>query len=522
MIGIERSVSSPGANSGNSANPTIQTLKLEDLVLKAATDSTLFNHAFFPKTFRQASPESHKVIDAMLDDPTIPFVNLRCFRGSSKTTKLRAFTAKRIAYAISHTILYIGASEPHAIRSIRWIKNQIERNKLYAGAFGLKPGKVWQEANIQIEHGIDERPIWLLGVGITGNIRGINFDDYRPDLIVLDDVITDENAATLEQRDKINKLILGAVMESLVPQTEEPNAKMAMLQTPLHPEDACALASKSSLWSTYTLSCWTKETEDLPLEQQESSWPERYPTEILRKKKLDALAENRYSVWARENECKLISSELATFRSTWLGRYTEPPVGSSNILVIDPVPPPSERQRMKGLRGKDFEAHVVVGRKGPDFYALDVRESRGHQPNWTVATALELARRWRVMRICLIAVGYETALENLLKVEMARRGVFHAIQILPLRQKEKIARITSNLAGPASQGHVWIGLGGAFASLAAQFEAYGPTYSGHDDALEAFAHGVGELTNPYLELSGEDYFDPIHGQDDFVFARGAP
>ncbi len=500
----------------------VQTLTQEELVLRAAKDSTLFNHAFFPKTFRQSSPASHKIIDEMLDDPTIPFVNLRCFRGSSKTTKLRAYTAKRIAYAISHTILYIGASEPHAVRSIRWVKNQIERNKLYAGTFGLKPGKVWQEANIEIQHGIDERPIWLLGVGITGNIRGINFDDYRPDLIILDDVITDENAGTQEQREKISDLILGAVKESLVPATEEPNAKMAMLQTPLHPDDACARATQSRMWKTYTLSCWTKETEDLPLEEQQSSWPERYPSVQLREQKLLALEENRYSKWARENECKLISTELASFRANWLGRYAETPVGTSNILVIDPVPPPTERQMLKGLRGKDFEAHVVVGRKGAEYYCLDVRESRGHQPNWTVATALELARRYRVMRICLIAVGYETVLENLLRTEMARRGIFHAIQILPLRQKEKIARITSNLSGPASQGHVWIGMGGAFASLASQFEAYGPTYTGHDDALEAFAHGVGELVNPYLELGEDDYTDPYHDSSAFSFARGAP
>jgi hypothetical protein len=74
-----------------------------------------------------------------------------------------------------------------------------------------------------------------------------------------------------------------------------------------------------------------------------------------------AIEENRYSKWARENECKLISTELASFRLPWLGRYDVPPQGGSTVLVIDPVPPPTEKQMLKGLRGKDFEAHVVVG-----------------------------------------------------------------------------------------------------------------------------------------------------------------
>ena len=73
--------------------------------------------------------------------------------------------------------------------------------------------------------------------GITGSLRGINFDDYRPDLIIVDDPQTDETAATLEQRNKVADLILGAVKNSLAPATEEPNAKLVMAITPQHNED---------------------------------------------------------------------------------------------------------------------------------------------------------------------------------------------------------------------------------------------------------------------------------------------
>lgn len=503
-------------------NPQVLTLTQDQLVLKAATDSQFFNHAFFPKTFRMGSPSAHAEMDKLLDSPAHTFVNLRAFRGSAKTTKLRAFAAKRIAYALSHTILYIGASEPHAVRSVKWIRRQIELNRLYSGTFGLKPGKTWTDSVLQIDHKIDDRPIWIMGLGILGNVRGINFDDFRPDLIILDDILTDENTATLEQREKINDLVLGALKESLVPPTEDPNAKMANLQTPLHPEDATARMTASKLWATYTLCCWTEATQELPLEEQESSWPERYPTAYLRRQKELSLEENRYSKWARENECKLISTELASFRAPWLARHSEPPLGTSNVLMIDPVPPPSERQKLKGLRGKDFEAHVVVGRAGNRFYGLDVRESRGHQPNWTVATALELAHKYRVMRICLLAVGYETTLEWLLKTEMARRGIFHALKLVPMHGKSKSARIMAALSGPASQGLVSIGLGPQFATLAMQFESYGPTYSGNDDVIEAFAAGVQELTNPYLELGGDEYEDLAHPDEKFEFARGAP
>jgi len=495
-------------------------LSMPDLVRLAIHDTELFGRAFFPRAIRQKSPQFHRQLDAALDDPTQRYVSFECFRDSAKTTKLRVFTAKRIAYGLSRTILYIGASEDHATRSVRWIKRAVERNKLYAGTFGLRPGAKWTDTEIEVFHGLDERPIWLLGVGITGNVRGINFDDYRPDLIILDDVITDENAATLEQREKINNLILGAVKDSLAPASEEPNAKMANLQTPMHPDDATARMAKSREWHSYRFPCWTEESEELPVDEQISSWEERHPSSTLRGEKILALEENRYSVWAREKECKLVTQELATFRAPWLKMWREPPVGSANVLIIDPVPPPSIRQQAKGLRGKDFESHMVVGRKNGEFYALENRVSKGHQPNWTVANALELARKWHVMRICLVAVGYETVLENLLKTEMHRRLVYHAVIIIPTANKTKFARISSALAGPTSQGKVHVHP--SMSMLIEQFNSYGPTYSGHDDALETLAAGVQELANPYLELAGDENASDVYEDEDFIMPRSAP
>ncbi|MGH7473060.1 MAG: hypothetical protein ACREJW_03890, partial [Candidatus Methylomirabilales bacterium] len=163
----------------------------------------------------------------MLENAKYRYLNVIVFRGGAKTTLLRTYTAKRIAYGISRTILYVGASEPHAVRSIQWLRTQVDKNVRFSSAFGLSPGRKWQENEIEISRGIDGTGAWVLGVGITSNsLRGINFDDYRPDTIIIDDAINDENAATAEQRLKIRDLILGALKESLAPESEEPNAKL--------------------------------------------------------------------------------------------------------------------------------------------------------------------------------------------------------------------------------------------------------------------------------------------------------
>lgn len=497
-----------------------QQVPLSEIVRLAAVNPDLYEHVFFPKTVRQSNAPGHLQMWSLLDDPRKRLVQLRCFRGSAKTTKLRLFTSKRIAFSVSRTILYVGLSEAHAIRSIQWLRSAVERNKLWAGAFGLRPGRKWSDTEIEIYNALDERPIWILGVGITGSLRGINFDDYRPDLIILDDVIDDENSGTMEQREKTSRLIMGALKESLAPTTEEPNAKMVMAQTPLHAEDASAEALKDPQWSTFTFGCWTPETADLPIEFQKSSWAVRYPDETLREEKRAAIFRGKYSIFAREMECKLITPELSSFRPEWLEFWEDVPKGIFSVLVIDPVPPPTPLQMKRQLKGKDSEAHAVVGRKGGEYFALETRESNNHEPNWTVANALELCRKWKCTRILLLAVGYETVLEGMLKREMARKGIYWPVEIVPTEGKSKFARIINALSGTASAGKLRVNR--SMTTFLSQFSEYGPTYTGHDDVLEAVAAGVHALVNPYVELASDDYNEIGERDRDFAFPRNAP
>lgn len=490
-----------------------QGLQFVDLLHLAAVDTNLFNHHFFPRAFRDGDPAFADELNKCLEDPRTRLLAVKMFRGAAKTTRLRAFAAKRVAYGLSKTILYVGASEGHATRSVTWLKNQIEprmggdgtmRQTPYAKAFGLKPGKKWSEHDIEIIQSLpkadgttEERTYWVLGVGITGNIRGINFEDYRPDLIILDDVITDENSATGPQRDKISDLIMGALVNSLAPATEEPNAKLVMLQTPLDPDDASARAERSPEWSTVSYGCWTKATEDLPTDYQQSSWEVRYPTTTLRRQKTSAIIDNRYSIFAREMECKIASAETLSFRKDWLIRLEVIDKWSQCVISLDPVPPPSDAQAAKGMKGKDFEAIGVVARSEGRYGMLAYQTSRGHAPDWTSKVFFEYLRLYRPVGAVLSLVSAERYLRWYLEKEMARKRAFTPIYEAPIGGKSKFARITGALTGPGAQGKLFCMIN--MPELILQWEGYGVGYKGNDDVLEMFANGVAHLMNPYLE-----------------------
>src|SRR6188768_3471044 len=114
-------------------------IDLSEAVRLGAVDSGLFNRVFFPKTARLPSPRIHREVDEVIDS-TDRMVNILMARGWAKTSKLRMYVGKRIAYNMSRTIMFVGASEKHTRRSMRWIRNQVDHNKVYANTFQLKRG----------------------------------------------------------------------------------------------------------------------------------------------------------------------------------------------------------------------------------------------------------------------------------------------------------------------------------------------------------------------------------------------
>lgn len=486
---------------------------VKELIQLCALDTNLFERTFFPKTFRQIPATFARAMNDALDGPE-RYVNLVAFRGSAKTTKARAFAAKRIAYGVSRTILYIGKSENHALRSSRWIRMQIERNSRFRDTFGLRKGTKWQDHEFEVMHGVEEHPITVIAMGVTGSTRGVNVDDYRPDFIILDDIIDDQNAATPDSREKMDRLVYGALWESLAPASENASAKILSLATPQNSEDYVVKAMTDPQWKTIVIPCWTKETMDAPLHLQKSAWPERWSDETLRAEKAAAMARNQLSTWNREKECRITSRENASFRVEWLKRFDLLPKQMNHILVIDPVPPPSEIQVAKGLQGKDYEAFGIIGvgrhfygNEDPSYYLREIMVNKGHEPDWSEWAFEQLTAKYKPLRIVLDMTGYQRTLKWILEKKMRELRRYYAIIPVESASTSKYNRIIQGLLGVCAAGEFYIppdsspeGLANSpgMAQFVSQFTAY-PNVS-HDDALEVAAIGVASLSGQ-LSLS---------------------
>ena len=446
-------------------------LSPQEAIRLGATSLTRYGRIFFPKAFRQTSPTFHDEIGRALNNREARNVAIEVFRDGAKTTLLRAFTSQRIAYGISRTILFVSASQGHSILSLRWIKRQVEHNRLWAETFQLKKGSKWTDDHVEIMHGIEEEPITLLALGVTGQLRGYNIDDRRPDLIICDDTSTDEAAGSADQRNKQTNLVFGALFNSLAPASEAPDAKAVILDTPKSKFDLIETCEKDPDWKFFRFGVFD--------EKGESRWPERYPTDVLLQNKIAAVTVGRTAIWMREKECKVISEELASFRQDNLMTWETLPEQATYIIAIDPASSDSP--------DADDNVVGVLAFHRDNVYIVDYKAATGQDPEMVLATVFEFVRKWRPLGIVVEAIAYQRVLAWYIEKGMREQRLYIPVYKVQDRRR-KSDRIVQALGETSGYQRLWCRP--SHTKFIEQFVEYSPTADMHDDVLDMAAMGI--------------------------------
>ena len=192
-----------------------------------AFDLAYFGRAYLPHYFVRESPEFHKKLDDIWAKGVMKSKNpltqkkeisrdkgcrrgIAAPRGHAKST---SFTFKdtlhAIVYEYKHYPIILSDSSDQAEGFLTDIKTELEENSLIVEDFGLLKGKVWKAGVI-----LTSTDIKLEAIGSGKKIRGRRHRNWRPDLIVLDDIENDENVNTLDQRKKLESWFYKAVSKA--------------------------------------------------------------------------------------------------------------------------------------------------------------------------------------------------------------------------------------------------------------------------------------------------------------------
>lgn len=194
-----------------------------------AIDMEFFGRAYFPHYFSRPSPEFHKELDAIWQQGVLkgqyPITPVKVKeisrmngtkrvaaapRGHAKSTTLTfKGTMHAIVYGYKHYPIIISDSSEQAEGFLDNIRVEFEENEFLKEDFGDLTGKVWR-SNVLIT----STNIKVEAIGSGKKIRGRKHRNWRPDLIVLDDIENDENVRTPEQRSKLENWFLKAVSKA--------------------------------------------------------------------------------------------------------------------------------------------------------------------------------------------------------------------------------------------------------------------------------------------------------------------
>ena len=388
------------------------------------------------------------------------------------------------------------------MKSLQWIKRAVMFNKLWAQTFNLSKGEKWTDSEIEIIHGTDEYPIRVIALGITGSVRGVNIDDYRPDLIILDDPCDEENTATPESRKKMEDLVYGALAKSLAPASEAPDATMAIAQTVLVKGDLIDKIMNDPQWASVRYSCFNS--------RGESAWPERWTTEELMRDKEAHIQRNQLSLWLREMECVLVTEENAAFLERWLLEHDVLPEAGITYMGIDPTPPPKDGNALTQVNMKLDDAVIfVIKYYGGIIYLAETYGCKSPDPEEFVNKIFELAWKWKPLMVGIETSMHQRTLKWYLDREMLRRRQHYTV--VPVEDKrKKETRIVQTITRYAANGMMSVNKSDPtmqdFLHQYITFQASATRQ--HDDYLDALTMAI-DLINPGLEgvtIEG-DYID---------------
>lgn len=447
-----------------------------------AIDMEFFGQAYFPHYFSRPSPEFHRDLDAIWQQgvlkgryPLAPR-DARAIsrmpgcrravaapRGHAKSTTLTfKGTMHAVLYGYKHYPIILSDSSDQAEGFLENIRVEFEENGLIREDFGDLQGKVWRNNVILTASGIK-----VEAIGSGKKIRGRKHRNWRPDLLVLDDIENDENVRTPEQRLKLsnwfNKAVskagddytdivyIGTLLhyDSLLAHTlSNPGYKSIKYKAVL------AFSDAEDLWKQwediYTDLSNDSHEEDARaffeahreemLEGTKVLWEEKLSYYDLMKMRVD---EGEAS-FNSEEQNEPINPDDCLFQEEWLDYYNEAEVDfkDRNFIFFGFVDP-----SLGKTKHSDFSAIITLAKhKATGYmYVYDADIERRH-PDRIIADILEKERRLRrdfgkgYKKFGCETVQFQWFLKEELVKASAKAGLYLPVEEVP-QTADKVLRI---------------------------------------------------------------------------------
>lgn len=303
--------------------------ELKELVAHCYASHELFAKTMFPNRFRRPnSKKLHTPIYEILDNKKIRKACIIAPRGIGKTSIIDlSAPAHGIVFEEEKFIVPISHSSPHAVMQSESLKQGVTGG-LIREIFGPFESKTFNKEIWETSNGIGVMPR-----GSRQQVRGLLYKDWRPSLILVDDLEDPENMPNEEQRKRNLEWFFADVVNSV--EWADPDWRIIVIGTLLHEDSVVAHLMDDPAWYTIRL--------EICDENYNSNWPEVITNEMIAEKVAEAKRQRLLDVFFREFRGLPMSTEGAAVTQDMFKDYSEGDEklwerpGIETVILADPA-----------------------------------------------------------------------------------------------------------------------------------------------------------------------------------------
>lgn len=394
--------------------------EIQDVLAQCYNSTLLSAKILFPDRFTLPFSGLHKLIEALIDDDSVQKVAIAAPRGFGKTSLVNlALPGRKILFRDKKFIVPVSNTATQATLQSENLKRELLSNDVIGKLFGQVKGQDWTKDMWVTSFGTAVMPR-----GAGQQIRGILYNNDRPDLIICDDLEDAEAVRSDEQRAKLKEWFFADVLGSV---DKSKNAwKIVVIGTILHEDSLLENLLNDPEWKSIRLSICDDEYR--------SSWPEQISDEGVRKLRQQYKEQGLLDTFAREYRNLPVSKEDATFRQEYFRYYDEKDLPRSadleTFIIVDPAKTVKIHSADTAVVGVsvDLQKHAI--------YVRDIVAKKLH-PDEIYRTAFDMADRLGTKVIGIEVTSLNEFITYPIRNEMlAKRKFYEIVELSPRAKKE--------------------------------------------------------------------------------------
>ena len=415
-------------------------------------------------------------------------------REHAKSTAItHAYILAAVCLGVKDFVLLVSGTESQASEFLMSIKVELEHNSRLRKDFKIKSFLKETETNIVVIRQ-DGTKFRIMAKGSGQKVRGIKWENKRPDLIVCDDLEEDEQVSSPERREKFRKWFMNA----LVPCGSD-TCSIRVVGTILHLDAMLNRLRTNKAWKFLFYEAHDDDFENL-------LWPEKFSEERLREKQLDYIEDGNPEGYSQEYRNQPVDITRLFFNKDYFydfdrdadGEWIKPNLeyfAAADFAI-------SEKEKA------DFTV-IIVGGVDPKgiLHIVNVNRFKGDSEE-IIRELIFTQKHYNPSLFTFETAQIDKAIGPFLDKEMIRQGAYlNIVKVTPTQSKTMRAR---SIQAMHKSGAIKYDREGewydAFNSELMMVAASGPKGK-HDDQFDAFAYLGLTIDQHYEAPSDEEMED---------------